>query len=67
MNPKFCLQGETEGVCADPFVACDPTRGNELCFDNPDYVVPSEEAPADPTAETVVDPAAESTPAVAAI
>lgn len=48
-NPKFCIQGEEEGICADPFQACDPVRGNEFCIDNPDWT--EDVAPADSTEE----------------
>jgi hypothetical protein len=54
-NPKFCIAGDKEGVCADPFEACDPIRSGEICIENPDWTDPST-----PVAET---PAAPETPA----
>ena len=56
LNPKFCIQGEEEGVCADPFQACDPLRGNEFCINNPDWT-------AEPVIEEPVEETPEETPA----
>ncbi len=56
-NPKFCIAGEEEGVCAEPFQACDPIRGNELCIHNPDWT--EEVAPTEPTEETAPETPAE--------
>ena len=58
LNPKFCIQGEEEGVCADPFQACDPLRGNEFCINNPDWIAePVMEEPVEETPEEEETPA----------